>query len=299
MNILITGGSGLVGKYLAKELRAGKHEVRILSRSKSQKPNEFYWNIEEKIIDEKAFENLDCIIHLAGATVSKKWTDSYKKELYSSRIDAADLLLDYCKRKEIHLKSFISASGINYYGTFTSDKILDENSGILHHDFLADLSVKWEDVAEQFKEISDRVVCLRTAVVLAKDGGAFEPLKKLTDLNIGSAVGSGNQWMNWIHIEDLVNMYIFAVENSDLKGSFNAVADEVPTNSDFMKTLAKTSHKFFLPINVPGFVLKLIFGEMSEIILTGTRASNEKIKSKGFDFKYSDLKKAFENLLEK
>jgi len=297
MNILITGGTGLVGKYLATELRARKHEVRILSRSKSEKPFEFYWNLDEKIIDEKAFENIDSIIHLAGATVSKKWTEDYKKELYSSRIDAANLLFDYCQKKNIHLKSFISASGINYYGTFTSDQILEENSGILHHDFLADLSVEWEKAAEKFQEISDRVVCLRTAVVLAKNGGAFEPLKKLTDLNIGSAIGSGKQWMNWIHIEDLLNMYIFAVENSDLNGSFNAVADEVPTNSNFMKTLAKVSNKFFLPINVPAFVLKSIFGEMSEIILEGTRASNKKIKSKGFDFKYADLKKAFQSLL--
>ena len=297
MNILITGGTGLVGKYLAAELRARKHEVRILSRSKSERPFEFYWNLDEKIIDEKAFENIDSIIHLAGSTVSKKWTEDYKKELYFSRIDAANLLLDYCKKKNIHLKSFISASGINYYGTFTSDQILEENSGILHHDFLADLSVEWEKAAEKFKGTSERVVCLRTAVVLAKNGGAFEPLKKLTDLNIGSAVGSGKQWMNWIHIEDLINMYIFAVENPDLNGSFNAVADEVPTNSNFMKTLAKVSNKFFLPINVPAFVLKSIFGEMSEIILEGTRTSNKKIKSKGFDFKYADLKKAFESLL--
>ncbi len=297
MNILITGGSGLVGKYLAKELRARKHEVRILSRSKSHNPHEFYWNLEEKFIDEKAFDNIDSIIHLAGATVSKRWTDSYKKELYSSRIDAANLLLDYCQKLDIHLKSFISASGINYYGTFTSDDILKENSGILHHDFLADLSVEWEKGAEQFHIVSERIVCLRTAVVLSKDGGALEPLKKLTDFNMGSAVGSGNQWMNWIHIEDMVNMYVFAVENSGLNGSFNAVADEVPTNSDFMKTLAKVSNKFFLPINVPAFVLKLFFGEMSKIILTGTRASNKKIKSEGFDFKYSELKKAFESLI--
>ena len=157
--------------------------------------------------------------------------------------------------------------------------------------------MEWEKAAEKFEEISDRVVCLRTSLVLAKNGGAFEPLKKLTDLNIGSAVGSGNQWMNWIHIEDMVNMYVFAVENSKLNGSYNAVADEVPTNSNFMKTLSKVSNKFFLPINVPGFVLKLVFGEMSEIILTGTRASNKKIKSEGFDFKYAELKKAFESLM--
>lgn len=297
MKILITGGNGLVGKYLAKELRARKHEVRILTRSKTQKPNEFYWNLEEKIIDEKALIDVDSIIHLAGAKVSKRWTNNYKKELYSSRIDAANLLLYFCKKNNIHLKSFISASGINYYGTLTSDQVLSEDSKILREDFLAKLSLDWEKAAEEFHTIADRIVCLRTAVVLSKNGGAFETLKKLTDFNLSSAIGSGNQWMNWIHVKDLVNIYIFAVENPDLNGSFNAVADEIPTNSDFMKTLAKVSKKFFLPINVPAFILKLNFGEMSEILLTGTRASNKKIKSLGFDFKYSNLKKAFESLL--
>ena len=119
----------------------------------------------------------------------------------------------------------------------------------------------------------------------------------IRDSNIGSGIGSGNQWMNWIHIEDLVNMYVFAVENSDIKGNFNAVADDLPTNKIFMKKLAKISKKFFILVNVPGFLLKMIFGEMSSIILEGTRASNKKIKSTGFDFKYGDLERSFINLV--
>ncbi|QOW09249.1 TIGR01777 family protein [Kaistella flava (ex Peng et al. 2021)] len=297
MNILITGGTGLVGSSLVKKLQEHQHIVRILTRSKSEEENEFYWNVAEKEIDDKAFENLDCIIHLAGANISERWTDDYKKELYSSRIDSANLLFDYCGKKAIHLKSFISSSGINYYGTFTSDQILTEESGIVHNDFLAKLCDQWENAADQFSKISDRVVCLRTAVVLSKKGGAFPMLKKTVDLNIASGVGSGKQWMNWIHIDDLVNIYVTAVENSAMNGKYNAVADEVPTNKEFMKKLAKAANKFFLPFNVPIYIMKSIFGEMSSIILEGTRADNKKIKSQGFDFKYAELDKAFKNLL--
>ena len=299
MNILITGGSGLIGKSLVKKLKEKNHHVRILTRKKTDNPNEFYWNIDEKIIDDKAFENLDAIIHLAGASISKRWTKDFKNKLFTSRIDAANLLKEYCIKNNIQLKSFISSSGINFYGTFTNNQILDENSGIVQQDFLAKLCVEWENAADDFADISERIVCLRTAMVLAKNGGGFPMLKKTVDFNIGSAVGSGKQWMNWIHIDDLVNLYVFALENPEINGKFNAVADEIPTNEIFMKTLAKISNKFFLPINVPSFVMKLIFGEMSSIILEGTRATNEKIKSHGFDFKYNKLEKAFENLAKK
>ena len=297
MNILITGGTGLVGTALVKKLEDRSHQVRILTRSESEQENEFYWNIAEKKIDDKAFDKLDCIIHLAGANISERWTDDYKKELYSSRIDSANLLREYCEKKEIRLKSFISSSGVNYYGTFTSDQILTEQSKIVENDFLAKLCVEWENAADQFSPIADRIVCLRTAVVLAKKGGAFPMLKKTVDLNIGSAVGTGKQWMNWIHIDDLVSMYVSAVENSALDGKYNAVADEIPTNAVFMKKLAKAANKFFLPFNVPPFVMKSVFGEMSSIILEGTRADNQKIKSTGFDFKYSHLDEAFKNLV--
>ena len=298
MNILITGGTGLIGKSLVKKLRERNHNVRILTRKRNNNPNEFYWNADEKFIDPKAFENLDSIIHLAGANISEKWTADYKKELFTSRIDTANLLKDYCVKQKVHLKAFISASGINYYGTFTSDKLLKENDGIIQNDFLAKLCEDWEEAADNFSDLADRVVCLRTAMVLAKNGGAFPMLKKTVDFNIGSAVGSGKQWMNWIHTDDLVNMYIIAVENSDLNGKFNAVADQTPTNEQFMKSLAAISNKFFLPINVPSFVMKTVFGEMSSIILEGTRASNEKIKSLGFDFEFSTPEAAFTDLIK-
>lgn len=298
MNVLITGGTGLIGKKLVQKLRERNHNVRILTRKKNNNPDEFYWNTDEKFSDPKAFENLDSIIHLAGANISQKWTAAYKNKMFASRIDTANLLKEYCLQHQVHLKSFISASGINYYGTFTSAQILKETDGIIKHDFLAKLCEEWENTAENFSDISDRTVCLRTAMVLAKNGGAFPMLKKTVDFNIGSAVGSGHQWMNWIHEDDLINMYIFALENPEIQGKFNAVADKIPTNENFMKSLAKTSGKFYLPMNVPSFVMKMIFGEMSSIILEGTRASNEKIKSLGFDFKFSTPEEAFKDLIK-
>ena len=299
MKILVTGATGLIGKYLVRKLEKNRHEVVTLTRKKTSKPNEFQWNPNENFIEDTAFVNIEAIIHLAGATIAKRWTKEYKKELYSSRINAANLLKSYCEKHQIKLKSYISASGINYYGTFTSDEILTENSPIKKLDFLAELSVDWEKSAFQFSEIAERVVCLRTAMVLAKEGGSFVPLKKLTDFNLASPVGKGKQWMNWIHIEDLANMYVEAIENPQYKGSYNAVADETVTNEAFMKSLAKKSHKFFLPLPVPELMMKLVLGEMSTIILDGSRASNEKIKSDGFIFKYSHLNAALDNLLSK
>ena len=299
MKILITGATGLIGKYLVRKLEKNRHEVVTLTRKKTSKPNEFQWNPNENFIEDTAFVNIEAIIHLAGATIAKRWTKEYKKELYSSRINAANLLKSYCEKHQIKLKSYISASGINYYGTFTSDEILTENSPIKKLDFLAELSVDWEKSAFQFSEIAERVVCLRTAMVLAKEGGSFVPLKKLTDFNLASPVGKGKQWMNWIHIEDLANMYVEAIENPQYKGSYNAVADETVTNEAFMKSLAKKSHKFFLPLPVPELMMKLVLGEMSTIILDGSRASNEKIKSDVFIFKYSHLNAALDNLLSK
>ncbi len=296
MTILITGGTGLVGKALTAALRSRGHDVSILTRKKSDKKDEFYWNLNENFIDDNAFKNLDCIIHLAGASVSKRWSDEYKRELYNSRIKSAELLQKYCLQNNVFLKSFVSASGINFYGTFTSAQILTEDSGILKDDFLSQLSARWEEAAERFNTISDRIVCLRTAMVLSNEGGAFPLLENLVDYNLASPVGTGKQWMNWIHLDDMVAMYVFAVENENIKGSYNAVADEIPTNEIFMRKLAKQKNKVFLPVKVPAFLMKLIFGEMSSIILEGTRASNKKIKSQGFDFKYSAIKDVFKNL---
>lgn len=298
MKILITGGTGLVGTALVKKLRQNGHNVNVLVRKPSDNPEEFFWNYKTNEIDDKALENIDSIIHLAGANIGKRWTKNYKKEIIASRVDSANFLKKKCLERGIRLKSFISASGVNFYGTFTSNTILNEENGVLHHDFLSDVCQKWEVAACEFSEISQRIVILRTAPVLSKKGGSFEQLKKISDMHLASGIGSGKQWFGWIHLDDMVNMYANALENSEINGAYNAVADEIPTNKNFMKLLAKANGKMFLPINVPAFLLKIVLGEMSEIILEGTRTSNEKIKKTGFEFQFPNLDLALVNLLQ-
>lgn len=298
MKILITGGTGLIGKALVEKLKEKGHTANVLVRNKTKNENEFFWNYQNKEIEEKAFEDVDSIIHLAGASIGKRWTNQYKKEIISTRVDSANFLFEKCEALEIHLKSFISASGINYYGTFTSDKILTENDGVLHQDFLSEVCEKWEDSAQKFEKISERTVVLRTSPVLSEHGGSFEQLKIIADYNLASGIGSGKQFFNWIHLDDMVNMYVFALENPQINGIYNAVADDIRTNREFMRVLAKANNKFFIPLNVPTFLMKLVLGEMSEMILEGTRVSNKKIKSQGFDFKYSDLDVTLKQLLK-
>lgn len=296
MKVLVTGATGLIGKSLVKKLQEHGHTVHILSRKKSSNPNFFLWNPEKNFIEDEAFEGIEAIIHLAGASIAKRWTTGYKKELYSSRIESAKLLKSYCEKHQVALQCFISASGINYYGTCTLPEILSEDHEVLKHDFLAKLCQEWEEAAFSFHSIAKRIVCLRTPIVLAKDGGSFLALKKITDFNLASPVGKGTQWMNWIHLEDLVNLYIFVLEHKSMNGSYNALADESITNKEFMRQLATQRKKLFLPIPVPGFLLAVLLGEMSSIILEGSRASNHKIKNEGFLFAYPQIEKALQAL---
>jgi uncharacterized protein (TIGR01777 family) len=294
--VLITGGSGLIGLALSQALVTKGYSVRHLSRTVNgtEQYSTFKWNVLNSEIDPKAFENIDHIIHLAGENVGgKNWTKSQKTKILNSRVDSANLLANNFPTSQ-SLKSFISASGISYYGVVTSEQIFKENEPA-GNDFLADVSVKWEKAAEQFNGIANRVVCLRTPIVLAKKGGALDKMKKPMKFGLGSGLGSGKQYMPWVHIDDMVNAYIHCIENNTTKGSFNICADEHVNNNEFTKTLAKAmGKKVWLP-NVPAFMLKLLFGEMANIILKGSRADNSKIKETGFKFKYNSLLEALKN----
>lgn len=292
-NILITGGTGLVGTKLTNLLVANKHNVRILSRNPKEK-NEFSWDISKGFIDVNAITDIDYIIHLAGAGIAdKRWTDERKKVIIDSRVESANLLFQKIKENNISLKGFISASGSNYYGAKTTDVIFKE-SDKAGNDFLGEVCQKWEAAANQFKQLSVPVTILRTGVVLSENGGALEKMKT----PIVTPLGSGKQYMPWIHINDLCDMYIKCIENS-LVGVFNAVSTEHHTSKTFSKTLAKAINRPYLPIAVPGFLLKLVFGELAIILLEGSRLSSEKIEKKGFIFKYKELKRALNNLQKK
>ncbi|MBP2615359.1 TIGR01777 family oxidoreductase [Chryseobacterium jejuense] len=297
--VLITGANGLIAKELAKKI-GNEFEVRFLTRKKRQ-ANEYEWDLKKGTIDESALENVSHIIHLAGANISeKRWTAERKKELIASRVDSATLLRNTLRKKEIKLKSFISASGINFYGTLTTEKIYSENDPP-GHDFLSEVVVLWERAADHFKEqnLAERIVKIRTAVVLSEKEGALKKMLPPIQYGIGSALGSGKQYMPWIHIEDICSIYELALKNTHFHGAYNAVSPQHITNSDLTKKIAEVLKKpLFMP-NVPAFVLKMLFGELANAILEGSRASSQKIQNAGFQFKFPDLHQSLNNLLKK
>lgn len=297
--VLITGASGLIAKELAKKIE-NEFEVRFLTRKKRQ-VNEYEWDITKGTIDESAFENISHIIHLAGANISeKRWTAERKKELISSRVDSAALLRNTLRKKEIKLKSFISASGINFYGTITTEKIYSETDPP-GHDFLSEVVILWERAADHFKEqnLAERVVKVRTAVVLSEKDGALKKMLPPIKYGFGSALGSGKQYMPWIHIEDICSIYEFALKNTSFHGAYNAVSPQHTTNSELTQKIAEVLKKpLFMP-NVPTFVLKILFGELANAILEGSRASSQKLQNAGFQFKFPDLYEALNSLLNK
>jgi hypothetical protein len=292
-NILITGGTGLVGRRLTELLSAKKHEIRILSRNPSAK-NEFKWEVATNYIDEKALQGLDYIIHLAGAGIAdQRWSKERKKTIIDSRVATANLIFLKIKELKIPLKGFITASGSNFYGAKTVDTIYKETDPA-GNDFLGDVCLQWEKAAHQFETLKIPVNILRTGIVLSKNGGALEKMRT----PIVSPLGSGKQYLSWIHIDDLCLMYLHAIEQK-VSGVYNAVAPEHHTSTSFSKILAKSIQRPFLPIRVPGFLLKLVFGELAVILLEGSRLSSTKIVSDGFQFQYKTLNDAFSNLFQK
>ncbi|REH50614.1 hypothetical protein C7448_104226 [Tenacibaculum gallaicum] len=289
--ILITGGTGLIGKELTKKLTSEGHVVNILTRT-PKKDNEFRWNVEESFIDKDAFTNVNYIIHLAGAGIAdKRWTNNRKKELIDSRVKTANLLFNKTQEYQIPLKKIISASGVGYYGAVTSDKVFTEKDKP-ENDFISKICIKWEEAAHQFEQIDIPVTILRTGIVLSKKGGA---LQKMNTPLFLSALGNGKQYMPWIHIDDLCNLYIKAIEDKNFTGVFNAIAPEHQTNENFTKILGSVINKLVLPMNAPSFILKTALGEMAYILLKGSKVSSEKT-SNTYNFIFPNLKTALTNI---
>ncbi|CAD7813881.1 Epimerase family protein [Chryseobacterium aquaeductus] len=296
--VVITGANGSVAKVLAKKLE-NEYTVRFLTRTKKHE-NEFEWDITNGTIDDKAFENASHIIHLAGANISeKRWTDERKKEIITSRVDSAQLILRALQKKNIQLKSFISASAVGIYGAITSEKIFkeDDEKG---NDFLSEVVILWEKAADEFleKNVAERVVKVRISIVLSEKEGALKKMAVPVKFGIGSPIGTGRQYIPWIHIDDLSSVFEFALKNKNITGAYNAAAPQHTDNENLTKEISEVLDKpLFMP-NVPGFVMKLIFGELSVALLEGSRTSSEKLQNAGFEFKFPDLKLALEDLFK-
>jgi uncharacterized protein (TIGR01777 family) len=297
--VLITGASGLVGSCLSNKLIEKGYHVATLGRKSEKNPSlqNFSWNIEKKEIDENAFEKVDYIIHLAGANIGQgRWTVKRKKEILDSRIKSAQLLFQKITENKQQLKAFITASAIGYYGAVTTDKIFVETDHP-SQDFLGETCRLWEESANRFESLGVRTVKIRTGVVLTYQGGALAKMITPVKIGLGASIGSGKQYMPWIHMDDLCNIYIKALEDNNMHGAYNAVAPEHKTNREFSETLTKVlKKKVWLP-NVPAIIVRIIFGKMAELVLNGSRVSSNKLIQEGFQFKFPTLNSALIQLM--
>jgi hypothetical protein len=296
--ILITGASGLIGTRLTALLLEKGYTVAHLSRTKKPGGVEtFAWDLEKKIMDPFALADVDTIIHLAGAGIADKpWSDERKKEIIDSRVESTRLLFQTLKNNSNTVRSFISASAIGYYGSDDSGKVFSENDAP-GQDFLALVTHGWEQEVDTLSAMGLRIVKLRIGIVLSEKGGALKEIIKPIRLGFGAALGSGQQYLSWIHLDDLCDLFIKAVEDNAMSGSYNAVTDFC-TNKDITKASARALHKpLWLP-TVPSFVLKIILGDRADLVLKGSKVSSSKIKQAGFKFQFDTLESALNNLLK-
>jgi uncharacterized protein (TIGR01777 family) len=301
MNILITGGTGMIGHRLTELLLAKGHKVSYLSRKKEKLANVevFQWDIQKGYIEAGALEAADYVVHLAGAGIAnKRWTDERKKEIIDSRIQPIDLINKYLQEKNIQLKGFISASAIGIYGGNSGDIKLDESS-VLGNDFLAECTKLWEIHAKKVKNAA-RIVSIRIGIVLSEKGGALPKLVKPIRLGFGAAQGNGKQFMSWIHIDDLCGVFVKAIEDEKMQGAYNAVAPNPVTNQEMTSVAAKVLKKpLWLP-NVPSFALKLVFGEMGIVVTGGNFVLNKRLfQETNFQYKFINIKDALNDLFGK
>lgn len=301
MNILITGGTGMIGHRLSELLLQKGHKVSYLSRRKEKLPNiEVYqWDIQKGYIEAGALENADYVVHLAGAGIAdKRWTDKRKKEIIDSRIEPIELINKHLKEKNIKLKGFISASAIGYYGGDTGKLKLDEDSAV-GNDFLAECTKLWEINAQKISNTA-RIVRIRIGIVLSEKGGALPKLVQSIRFGVGAALGSGEQFMSWIHIDDLCQIFIKSIENETIQGAYNAVSPNPVTNQEMTNVAAKVLKRpLWLP-NIPSFVFKLIFGEMGIVVTGGNFVLNKRLSEEtNFQYKFTKIDEALKDLLEK
>ncbi len=304
MKILVTGGTGFVGKKLITTILKKGYQVTALCRSieKARKilgdqVEIIRWDSEEELNDVKFLETIDGVIHLAGENVfDKRWNEEQKEKLFNSRILVTRKIISAANKvwlKNNQEKFFLSASAIGFYGD-RDDEVLTEKSP-LGQGFLSELSLSWEEEVQSLHD-SIRKIWLRIGVVLGKNGGALEKMTPIFKLGLGGKLGSGKHWMSFIHIDDLISLIIFIIENKNVSGVINGTSPHPVTNLEFTKTLGKVLHRptFF---SVPAFMIKVILGEVSTIVLSSQRVLPERALEMGFQFKYPKLETSLKDIL--
>lgn len=297
--ILITGATGMIGRKLIHSLQKAGHTISILSRNKVDiyGVKSYIWDVDQGQIDPQCMSDTDTIIHLAGENIaSKKWTEKRKQQIINSRVLSTQLLYKTIKESNANVKTFISASAVGYYGD-CGEEILTEESAA-GFGFLAECCKHWEDAVDQGKSLSLRIVKFRIGFILAKGEGALSSLEKPIKFFVGAALGTGKQWIPWVHIDDIVSMFINAVENPRFHGAYNACAPFPVTNLTLTKSIAHQLRRPVWPLNVPETILKLILGEMSEVIFISTNTSAQKLLSTDFKFQFTRLEDALSDIYD-
>lgn len=301
MTILITGATGLVGQELVSLLLQNGHTVHYLSTSNNKLVTNsnykgFYWNPKTAEIDTDSLADVEVVVHLAGASVAKKWTKSYKDEIIDSRVLSTKLLFQTLQNTPNKVKQIVSASAIGIYPDSLTN-IYHESNLDIDVSFLGNVVKLWENEVNQFEKLQLIVSKIRIGIVLAKNGGALQEMVKPIQYGVGAAFGSGEQYQSWIHIQDLVAIFYHVIENK-LPGIYNGVSPYPVTNTELTKSIAKTLNKpFFLP-NIPRFVMQLILGEMHQILFSSQHVSCRKLLDENFQFKFASLDKALNDLLK-
>lgn len=299
-NVLLTGGSGFVGKHLTEVLIARGFSVSVLSRSDRKNTpliTYYKWDLKSNFIEEEAVLKADYIIHLAGeGIVESRWTEKRKKAILESRIKPIELIYSVLKNNNKILDAFVSSSAVGIYGAATSQEICSEDTPPAN-DFLGMTCQKWENAVDTIDSLQIRTVKIRTGIVLGKDEGFLKKITPSFKAGFGAVLGSGKQYVPWIHIEDLCQIYAKALIDLEMNGPYNAAITDNTTNAKLSRILAHLyGYKIWLP-KIPAFVLQLILGEMSIAILEGKRVSSQKIQKAGYEFQFTDIEIALSNSL--
>lgn len=300
--VLITGGTGLIGRRLTEMLLERDYRVAYLSRSTEKTYPDvsvYQWDIEKEAVDPRALDSMDYLIHLAGAGIAdERWTDERKKIIIESRTKSIELLARIMKAQGQRPEAFISSSAVGYYGADTGNEKHTEQSPP-GSDFLADVTVKWEEAADCVRELGVRTVKLRTGVVLSDKSGALPKIAAPARFGLGAPLGDGTQWMSWIHVDDMCRLYIEAMENESWEGVYNGVASPPVTNADLTKLISHVLDRPQWIPKVPEFALDLAFGEMAEVVLGSCYVENTRLQTTDFKYLFPELEGALRDLLLK
>lgn len=299
-NVLIAGGTGLLGLHLSRLLRGAGYTVSHLSRRLNPDAEfpAYAWDVTKGTLDTSAFSQADYIINLAGSGIAdKRWTASRKRDIIESRTQSTLLLKKYLQTSTHRVKAYVSASAIGFYGE-RGNELVSENSP-KGSGFLAESTAAWENAIKEVEKTGVRTVAIRIGVVLSTQGGALEKMLLPFTVRTGVYFGSGEQWFSWVHIEDLCNVFAWAIENEKAKGVYNAVSPTPLSNHDLTEAIATAKGGGYLLLPAPAFGLRIAMGEMADVVLNSTKVSAQKIQNEGFQFQFPEAVAALEDLFDR